>query len=770
MQPHHMTGSHDTPLVALSIFVAICASYTALSLAGRVAVTRGRTRAAWLLGGSIAMGSGIWSMHFVAMLAYHLPDGIPIVYDVPLVGLSHFAGVAASAFALFVASRETVSKTRLVSAGQILGLAIVTMHYTGMAAVRVPNAVLGYDNMLVGASVLIAVGAATVALGLFIWLRNDVTRRGRALRALSAVVMGLAISGMHYTGMAAAHFSPTSVPTQPSGFLMGTGGLAIPVAIGALVILALTLLGSIADHWLRAKLAAAEALRESEERYRSVVSEIGEVIFRADAAGRWTFLNSAWTQITGFSTEKTIGQPIVDSAHPEDRDKVHEHCPSLKEGKADHYEQEMRYLTADGGSRWVEIHARALRSPSGIFLGTAGVIRDVTERHRAEEALRTAREAAEAASRAKSEFLSRMSHELRTPLNAILGFGQLMELDAKSADEQENATQILKGGRHLLSLINEVLDITGIESGKLHLSAEPVLVSEVVDEVLSLMMPLAATRHIQLTADGVALSGRYAQADRQRLKQVLLNLVANAVKYNRDGGIAHIALARAPEDRVKIVVSDNGPGIAEAKLSRLFKPFERLGLDQNVEGTGLGLMLCKRLVEAMQGEIGVESAPGAGSRFWVELPRAESPIAHAERTSGANIVEIDEVRRGKILYVEDNLSNLTLMQRILSKHERIELIPAMSGGLALDLARLHQPDLILLDLHLPDIPGEEVLRQLRQEPPLAGIPIVVLSADATPTQIERLKAAGAFAYLTKPLDLKVFTALLDEVLDVTEAV
>jgi CheY-like chemotaxis protein/anti-sigma regulatory factor (Ser/Thr protein kinase) len=297
-----------------------------------------------------------------------------------------------------------------------------------------------------------------------------------------------------------------------------------------------------------------------------------------------------------------------------------------------------------------------------------------------------------------------------------------------------------------------------------------VLVSEVVDEVLSLMTPLSATRHIQLTADGVALAGRYVQADRQRLKQVLLNLVANAVKYNRDGGIAHIALGHTTDDRVKIVVSDNGPGLPEVKLDRLFKPFERLGIDEKVEGTGLGLMLCKRLTEAMQGEIGVESAPGAGSRFWIELPRAESQIAHVERTSGANIIDPGDLRRGRILYVEDNLSNLTLMQRVLARQEQIELIPAMSGGIALDLARTHMPDLVLLDLHLPDIPGDEVLRQMRQDARLAGIPIVVLSADATPTQIERLKAAGAYAYLTKPLDLKAFNELLDEILDVKEAV
>ena len=766
---HHMTGSHDTPLVALSILIAIFASYTALSLAGRVAVSRGRARVAWLLGGSVAMGSGIWSMHFVAMLAYHLPNGVPIVYDVPLVGVSHLAGVAASMFALYVASRPTVVWWRLILAGQFLGIAIVTMHYTGMAAVRVPNATLGYDMTLVGASVLIAVGAATVALGLFLWLRNDNTSRGRSLRALSAVVMGLAISGMHYTGMAAARFTPTEFATEPTGFTMGTSGLAVPVAIGALVILALTMLGSITDHWVRARIASAEALRESEERYRTVVSEIGEVIFRADAEGRWTFLNSAWTQITGFSVEKTLGKPIIDSAHPEDRDMAHQHCPSLKAGTSDHYEQEMRYLTANGGARWVLIHARALRDESDKFLGTAGVIRDVTERHRAEEALRVAREAAEAASRAKSEFLSRMSHELRTPLNAILGFGQLMELEAKSNNEQENATQILKGGRHLLTLINEVLDITGIESGRLHLSSEPVLVTEVAEEVLGLMTPLANSRRIRLTTDADSLAGQYVQADRQRLKQVLLNLVANAVKYNREGGTASISIASAAVDRVRVVVSDDGPGIPMANIPRLFTPFDRLGIDQNVEGTGLGLALSKRLMEAMSGEIGVASTQGAGSRFWIELPRAESQIAQVERVSGASVAEPDEIRRGKILYVEDNLSNLTLMQRVLARHDHIELIPAMSGGIALDLARQHLPDLILLDLHLPDIPGEEVLRQMRADHTLAGIPIVVLSADATESAMARLKAAGARAYLTKPLDLKPFIELLDEVLDVKEA-
>jgi PAS domain S-box-containing protein len=762
-----MTSSHNTPLVALSIFIAICASYTALSLAGRVAVARGRSRAAWLLGGSIAMGSGIWSMHFVAMLAFHLP--VTIAYDVPLVVLSHLAGVAASAFALFVASRPRVSALRMILAGQFLGLAIVAMHYTGMAAVRVP-AHLGYDPRLVAASVLIAVGASTVALWLFIWLRHDNTARGRALRASASVVMGLAIAGMHYTAMAAAQFTEMAHPTAPTGFVLGTAGLAVPVAMGAFVILALTLLGSVTDHWVRAKLASAEALRASEERYRSVVSEINEVIFRTDVEGRWTFLNAAWAQITGFAPESSLGGRLIDSVHPDDRPASLALTRSLLEGAADNYRNEVRWVTRDNAERWVEVDARATRDAEGRLIGTAGVIRDVTERRRVEDALRTAREAAEAASRAKSEFLSRMSHELRTPLNAILGFGQLMELEASTPEQQENAIQILKGGRHLLALINEVLDITGIESGHLPMSTEPVLVNEVVSEVLDLMGPLAAARQIALSSDAASLATPFVHADRQRLKQVLLNLVANAVKYNHEGGTARIACGPADGGRVRIVIADSGPGIPAAKISRLFTPFDRLGTQQAVEGTGLGLALSKRLVEAMNGTIGVDTTVAAGSTFWVELPRAESPLVVLTRRNSSALAAPDaRGPRGKILYVEDNLSNLTLMQRILARHDHVELIPAMSGGLALDLARQHQPDLILLDLHLPDIPGEEVLRELRLDAACGGIPVVVLSADATQNQIDRLIAGGALAYLTKPLDLKAFLTVLDEVLDVKEA-
>jgi PAS domain S-box-containing protein len=559
-------------------------------------------------------------------------------------------------------------------------------------------------------------------------------------------------------------------------------GLSTLIAIGAsfaalgregwvaVALLALTL-GLFTAHWVKARLVDAEALRESEERYRSVISEIDEVIFRTDATGRWTFLNPAWTQITGFAPDASLGSLLIDSVYADDRAAILEPWQSLMWGKSDSFRHEVRYVTKDSGPRWVEVHARVTRNAHSAPMGTAGVIRDVTERRCTEDALRAAREAAEFASRAKSEFLSRMSHELRTPLNAILGFGQLMEVEAATPDQHENATQILRGGRHLLALINEVLDITGIESGHLALSTEPVLVREVVEEVLDLMKPLAEVRQIELSSDPALLYNQYVDADRQRLKQVLLNLVANAVKYNREGGKALITWQDADAGRVRIIVADDGPGIPPEKVSRLFTAFDRLGTESSVEGTGLGLALSKRLVEAMKGAIGIETTVSTGSRFWVELPGAESQLgtlAVAEDAS-ASPAPIAPRRRGRVLYVEDNLSNLTLMERIVARHARVNLMHAMSGGHALGMARLHRPDLILLDLHLPDVSGEEVLSQLRQDTVCQNIPVIVISADATQAQIDRVIAGGAYAYVTKPLDLKTFIGLLDEVLDLKEA-
>jgi signal transduction histidine kinase/ActR/RegA family two-component response regulator len=385
------------------------------------------------------------------------------------------------------------------------------------------------------------------------------------------------------------------------------------------------------------------------------------------------------------------------------------------------------------------------------------------ERSRAEmdarnRELAAAKAEADRANQAKSEFLSRMSHELRTPLNAVLGFAQLLEFDHLEDDQKESVQQIERAGRHLLHLIDEVLDISRVESGELRLSPEPTGAAELIAEAISLVAPLAEQRSIRLVADDARTDG-HVMADRQRLKQILLNLLSNAIKYNREAGEVRIALHANGDERIAISVTDTGAGLSEQQLSMLFEPFERLGAEhRNIDGTGLGLALSRRLAEAMQGTINVQSTPGEGSTFSVHLPAATARV-HAE-ADDEHLAQQPICGDRKILYIEDNLSNLRLVERVLARQSKVTFLPAMQGRIGLELAREHRPDLVLLDLHLPDLRGDEVLIRLKAEPTTRETPVIMLSADASPGQVRRLRAAGAAAYLTKPINLQ---ELLDAV-------
>ena len=408
-------------------------------------------------------------------------------------------------------------------------------------------------------------------------------------------------------------------------------------------------------------------------------------------------------------------------------------------------------------------------------------IRYAIERKQAEEE-RGAKEVAEAANRAKSEFLSRMSHELRTPLNAILGFAQLLDMDPLQAEQHQSLNYIIKAGHHLLGLINEVLDISRIEAGALSLSIEPVSVSDVLQESVDMASSIAAQRNIELRVHMLEeCKHAHMTADRQRAKQVLLNLLSNAVKYNHDGGSVTVTCERIGAGSLpgshsekepgpatlRISVSDTGYGIPPEKIPRLFMPFERLGAEQSeVEGTGLGLVVSKRLAEAMGGTITVHSALGKGSTFSMELPLVESPMERLDWKGTGPLVLPEALGHDHtVLYIEDNMSNLKLVERILGHSPGVNLRAAQQGGVGLQLAREHSPDLILLDLHLPDMQGDEVLRRLKQDPQTQAIPVVMISADATTPQIERLLAAGASAYLTKPLNVKKFLEIIGMTLE-----
>jgi PAS domain S-box-containing protein len=382
------------------------------------------------------------------------------------------------------------------------------------------------------------------------------------------------------------------------------------------------------------------------------------------------------------------------------------------------------------------------------------------------EQLEMAKLEAEEANHAKSEFLSRMSHELRTPMNSILGFAQLMSMGELDQKQKKGVSRIMQSGKHLLDLINEVLDLSRIEAGKLTLSLEPILLSALVAESLDIVQSLADAKAIKLIHENESSEELFAKADRQKLKQVLLNLINNAVKYNRDAGTVKVSYERK-QDKIRISIADTGIGIAEHDLPKLFNPFQRIGHEiSEIEGTGLGLTVAKKLTEAMNGIMGVESEKGVGSTFWIEFPRADSQAASYKQSHEIkSVIKTPSEVAGTLLYIEDNVSNIELVEQILTEFRReIRLISEMYGKKALQLANEYKPDLILLDLDLPDIHGSEVLKLLQQDKNTKSIPVVVLSADAMSHQIDKLLKSGAKNYLTKPIDVKEFLSVVDGML------
>ncbi len=484
-----------------------------------------------------------------------------------------------------------------------------------------------------------------------------------------------------------------------------------------------------------------------------------DVICSLDAQGRFLSTNAASQSLWGYESEELIGRCYLVLVHPEDRawSKEAEEGTRVRGKRSDFVN---RCLRKDGAI--VDVLWSASWSAADEIM--VCVAHDVTEQQRVEKELREAKETADRANRAKSEFLSRMSHELRTPLNAILGFGQLLDRQDPQPRQRPHVNHILTAGRHLLELINEVLDISRIESDRMQLSLEPVFVQEALKGAVAMIRPLANEHEINLFLPPDEEMEHFVMADHHRLKQVLLNLLNNGVKYTEAGGAVMLECSRNGET-VRLAVHDTGVGIAPEMLERAFTPFDRLGAQQSgVEGTGLGLTLSRRLVQAMDGKIGVESKVGEGSTFWLELARTESPLAAiAEgRIAFERAQRPALARRRTILCIEDNSANLDLIEQILQEDQSIELLTAMQGRIGLDLARQHAPDLILLDLHLPDMSGADVLAALQAGETTRRIPTVVLSADASPGQLKRLLAAGAREYLTKPIDLTQFYRLVEE--------
>jgi len=434
----------------------------------------------------------------------------------------------------------------------------------------------------------------------------------------------------------------------------------------------------------------------------------------------------------------------------------------IRERIAHHRSGSYEYFQRSEG-RWIRILER--RMPDGRMVA---IHADVSE-------LKAAQEGAETANRAKSQFLASMSHELRTPLNAVLGFAQLLQSNRPrtlTEDQKDHVQRILSSGEHLLNLINEVLDLAGIEAGKLKLSLERVRLADVIRDLTGAMAPLAERAGVSVLTESVDADVR---ADQTRLRQVLFNLISNAIKYNRENGSVRIEVTLAPEERVRVCVADTGRGIRADRHHKLFQPFQRLGAEEGaVEGTGIGLAISRRLIEAMGGMMGFDSEPGIGSAFWFELPAAAEETGR-DRSARPAVNRLPRLSAGKrsILCVEDNAANLDLIERIFATLPNVTLLAAQTPHAGLELAASRRPDLIVLDITLPGMNGYELLARLKAMPETKHIPVLALTALATPQDIKHGLTAGFFRYVTKPVDVNAFLAAIEDALnggDVREAV
>jgi len=523
-----------------------------------------------------------------------------------------------------------------------------------------------------------------------------------------------------------------------------------------------------------------EQLRWTEESFRLMVESVTDyAIVMLDPEGRVVSWNSGAQRIKGYSAEEIVGQHFSRFYPLEDIERgVPQRDLDIVTAMG-RFEDEGWRVRKNGSTFWANVVYTAIRDQSGNLRGYAKLTRDLTERKRLDQVLQeknaeleSAKSVAEKANRAKSDFLSSMSHELRTPLNAILGFAQLLEAGSPPPTDAQKIRlhQIIKAGWYLLELINEILDLALIESGKLSLSREPVALIDVIIECQAMIEPQAQQRNIKLTFIPFDETW-FASADRTRVKQVLINLLSNAIKYNREHGTVEVKCIESTPERLRISVKDTGEGLAPEKLAQLFQPFNRLGQESSCEeGTGIGLVVTKQLVELMGGAIGVESTVGVGSEFWIDLLRDVTPqLAAGNAMSSEPALQTQENATPRILlYVEDNPANLMLVEQIIESHPQVRMLSARDGNLGIALARAHLPDVILMDINLPGISGIQALKILRKDPATMHIPVVAISANAMPRDIEKGLEAGFFRYLTKPIKINEFMNALDDALQFSE--
>ena len=753
MVPHSLLeGSYDIRLVVLSVVTAVFASYAALDLAGRVTSARGRIRHIWLAGGSAGMGMGIWSMHYIGMLAFHLP--IPVQYDWPTVVVSLLAAVVASAIALFVVSREKMDFRRAAIASVFMGAAIAGMHYIGMAAMRL-QAMCSFSVLIVTISVVLAIVISFVALLLSFRFRGE-QRSGGWLKALSALVMGAAIAVMHYTGMAAATFTHSDVVEGGLSHALSISSLGLTgIIVVTFMVLGITLLTALIDRRFSAQ---ASELESSEKRYRQIIETSLDAFVGMDANGRIVDWNARAAITFGWRPEEVIGKRLSDTIIPELYREAHERglrrFLDSGEGRILNTRIELVALRRDGLEFPVELTVSHLKADAGHFF--SAFIRDITEQKRAERALRDAKEDAEAASDAKSTFLATMSHEIRTPMNGILGMTELV-LDSELTREQRESLGLVRlSAESLLTVINDILDFSKIEAGKMGLEAIPFDLREALGETMKGLGIRADQKGLELVYEVDPEVPEALLGDPGRIRQIVINLVGNAIKFTERGEV-FVKVNQEPhladETHLHFTVKDTGTGIPLDKQQKIFEAFSQADgtMARRYGGSGLGLAICTNLVDMMGGKIWVESQPGQGSafHFTVKLSVQKAPLAKSVP------LQPQQLRDLHALIVDDNFTNRRVLHGMLS---RWGMKPtAVDGGRsalqALEVAKStgHPFPLILLDGQMPEMDGFTLAERIQKDPSLVGATIMMLTSAGQLGDAARCRELGISAYLVKPI-------------------